>query len=237
MVVAPPTLVDMSTPTENRRSFLADLSWFQVVAGVLAAMTSAWIASALGVAGTIIGAALGSLVVTISSAFYARTLDRGRTLVVQTDRGTVVEHDVAPGETVVAVAAAEEATGGTVQSTREVDDERRTVRWPLVAATTVVVLVVALLVMGGYEKLSGSSYGTGGDNARITNPFGGAPAPTATDDPADDGDAPDDTATPTPSSSATTPAPTASSPVPTATRTPTPTRSPTASATPDPAEE
>lgn len=225
----------MATTNETRRSFLAELSWFQVLAGVLAAMTSAWIASALGVAGTIIGAALGSLVVTISSAFYARTLDRGRTLVVQTDRGTVVEHDVAPGETVVAVAAAEEATGGTVQSTSEVD-EQRSVRWPLVAGTTVVVLVVALLAMGGYEKLSGSSYGTGGDNARITNPFGGAPAPTATDDPSDS-DEPSDDTTPSPSASATTPVPTASSPAPTATRTPTPTRSPTASASPDPTEE
>lgn len=225
----------MATTNETRRSFLAELSWFQVLAGVLAAMTSAWIASALGVAGTIIGAALGSLVVTISSAFYARTLDRGRTLVVQTDRGTVVEHDVAPGETVVAVAAAEEATGGTVQSTSEVD-EQRSVRWPLVAGTTVVVLVVALLAMGGYEKLSGSSYGTGGDNARITNPFGGAPTPTATDDPSDS-DEPSDDTTPSPSASATTPVPTASSPAPTATRTPTPTRSPTASASPDPTEE
>lgn len=225
-----------ASTNDDRRSFLADLSWFQVLAGVLAAMTSAWIASALGVAGTIIGAALGSLVVTISSSFYARTLDRGRTLVVQTDRGTVVEHDVAPGETVAAIAAAEEATGGTVQSTSETD-ERRSVRWPVVAGTTVVVLVVALLAMGGYEKLSGSSYGTGGDNARITNPFGGAPSTTSTDAPADDGDEPDDTATPTPSPSATTPVPTATTPVPTATRTPAPTRSPTASATPDPAEE
>ena len=108
----PPTLESMpdSTDTRERSSVLGGLSWFQVLAGALAAMTSAWIASALGVAGTIVGAALGSLVVTITSSLYASTLDKGRTLIVQTDGGQVVETEAEPGHTAEALAAVRRAT-------------------------------------------------------------------------------------------------------------------------------
>ena len=88
----------------QRSPFLSGLSAFQLAAGALAAMTSAWIASALGVAGTIIGAAVGSLVVSVTSAFYANTLHKGRTLVVQAPDGSVVEKGVEEGGTAEAFA-------------------------------------------------------------------------------------------------------------------------------------
>lgn len=50
----------------------------QVVASALAATTAAVLASYLGVAGTIAGAALASVVVTIGSAFYRHQLDKTR---------------------------------------------------------------------------------------------------------------------------------------------------------------
>ena len=78
----------------RRRGFLGEVSWFQLAASVLAAVTAAWIASSLGVAGTLVGAAVGSAVVTLTSAFYARTLDKGRTLLVTTASGTVIQRRV-----------------------------------------------------------------------------------------------------------------------------------------------
>ncbi len=48
-----------------------ELNWVQAVAGPLAAVTSAVLLSTFGVAGTLIGAALGSLVLTTGNAVYS----------------------------------------------------------------------------------------------------------------------------------------------------------------------
>jgi hypothetical protein len=48
----------------------------QVIAGALASVSAAIIASTFGVAGTVIGAALTSVTVTIASALYAQSLER-----------------------------------------------------------------------------------------------------------------------------------------------------------------
>lgn len=209
---------------DRRGSFLAELSWFQVVAGALAAMTAAWVASALGVGGTIVGAALGSLVVTISSAFYSRTLDRTRTLVVQTDSGTFVETEVEEGHTAEALAAVRDATHEEVRGAEVVDETRRTIRWKVVALTTVVVLAISGVAIGAYELATDRSYGVGGDNAKIGNPFGGGSS--ASETPGTD----DGTTTDEPAPDVTTPTPTATTPTPSADPTPTPT---TPTRTPD----
>jgi hypothetical protein len=54
------------------------INWIQVVAGALAAVSSAVLLSTLGVAGTMIGAALGSVVASVASAWYTRGLDASR---------------------------------------------------------------------------------------------------------------------------------------------------------------
>lgn len=59
-------------PTEPRRLF--DLSATQLVGGALAAMTSAVIGARLGVAGTILGAAIGSIVAGIAGSLYTASL-------------------------------------------------------------------------------------------------------------------------------------------------------------------
>jgi hypothetical protein len=53
-----------------------DLSLNQIVAGALAAVSSAVAASYFGVAGTLIGAALGSVVGTVGTAVYKRSLTK-----------------------------------------------------------------------------------------------------------------------------------------------------------------
>jgi hypothetical protein len=54
------------------------INWIQVVAGALAAVSSAVLLSTLGVAGTVIGAALGSVIASVASAWYSRGIDASR---------------------------------------------------------------------------------------------------------------------------------------------------------------
>ncbi|WP_163506807.1 hypothetical protein [Fodinicola acaciae] len=60
---------DEETPKPSLRERL-DLSFSQVLGGALAAVTSAVAASYLGVAGTLIGAALGSVIITVGTSIY-----------------------------------------------------------------------------------------------------------------------------------------------------------------------
>jgi hypothetical protein len=55
-----------------------EISWVQVSAGALAAVSSAVLLSTVGVAGTIIGAALGSLAATVGSTVYSHYLGVSR---------------------------------------------------------------------------------------------------------------------------------------------------------------
>jgi hypothetical protein len=65
----------MSDETEDSRP---GINWIQVIAGALAAVSSAVLLSTLGVAGTVIGAALGSVIASVASAWYGRGLDVSR---------------------------------------------------------------------------------------------------------------------------------------------------------------
>jgi len=55
------------------------LSVLQVIAGALAAVTAAAVASTLGVAGTLLGAAVMSIIATVGSALYNHSLEQART--------------------------------------------------------------------------------------------------------------------------------------------------------------
>jgi hypothetical protein len=66
----------MSQDAEVSRRRL-EIDWIKAVAGALAAMVSAVLLSTLGAAGTLLGAAIGSLVVTISSALFTQGLNSG----------------------------------------------------------------------------------------------------------------------------------------------------------------
>lgn len=211
-------------------------------------MTSAWIASTLGVAGTIIGAAVGSLALNASSAFFNRTLDRGRTLIVQTSDGSKVETQAEPGGTQEALAAVEDATGSPVSGAEVVDDEEegerswKTLPWKRIAISTLATLVIAFAVMSAYEAVSGRAFGTDPDAPRISSPFSGGGSSSQDQDQQDDGggssdtDGQDDQGTDTDPSDPTqpeeepeptaTPSPTSEPTTPAPTRTPAPTATP-----------
>lgn len=155
--------------TERRRLF-SDVSWFQVVASALAAVTAAWIASRLGVAGTLVGAALGSFVVTLSSAFYSKTLHSGRTLLIQTERGTVIERRVEEGEISDAFSEAKEVDSPVIGA-HFVEDKPR-LHWKTIIATTVIVLAIALAGITTYELLTKHPLGDSGGGTTIGDTFG-----------------------------------------------------------------
>jgi hypothetical protein len=211
----------------RRRGFLGEVSWFQLAASVLAAVTAAWIASSLGVAGTLVGAAVGSAVVTLTSAFYARTLDKGRTLLVTTASGTVIQRRVEEdGE--IAETLDQAAEDAPVKSAEFVPDETAPrLHWKTIVVTTVVVLAVALAAISTYELVTGETL-DGSKGTTIGDTFGGdkgKPEPsTHTTDPT----------TPTPGATTTTPTPSATTPAPSATPTTPTTPSPTE--TTEPAE-
>jgi hypothetical protein len=54
------------------------VDWTRVLGGALAAVSSAVLLSTLGVIGTIVGAALGSIVVSVATSLYARGLHKSR---------------------------------------------------------------------------------------------------------------------------------------------------------------
>ena len=62
------------------------IDWLKTTAGALAAVSSAVLLSSLGAAGTIIGAALGSVVATVGGALYSQGLGRSRERLVQAQR-------------------------------------------------------------------------------------------------------------------------------------------------------
>ena len=207
----------------RRRGLFGEVSWLQVAASVLAAVTAAWIASRLGVAGTIVGAALGSFVVTITSAFYNNTLHHGRTLLIQTQTGTTIQRQVEDGEVQTALDEAAEVDSP-VKGAQFVD-ERPRLHWKTIIVTTVVVLALAIAAISTYELITGRTL-NGSTGTSITDTFGVShrkptpkPKTTTTSPTTPTGTATTTTATPTPSSTATTPTPTATSPTPSATQT------------------
>ena len=198
------------------------MSWFQLAASVLAAFTAAWLASRLGVAGTLVGAALGSAVVTVTSAFYARTLDKGRTLLVTTASGTVIQRRVnEDGEIGETLEQAGEV--GPVKGAEFVEDESKgRLHWKTIIITTVVVLALALAAISTYELVTGETL-DGSKGTTIGDTFGGTKGKPEPSDPTTE-----PTTEPTETTPTTTPAPTATTPTPTpsaTTPTPTPTES------------
>ena len=82
-------------PTEEKKKVF-DLSMTQVAGGALAAMTAAALGSTLGVAGTIVGAALASVVAGVAGSLYTASLRTGREKVRTVFRGQSTDAGSAP---------------------------------------------------------------------------------------------------------------------------------------------
>lgn len=101
------------------KDLFKDVTWMQVGAGALAAATSLFLASSIGIAGSVIGAAVGSVVTTLSSALYKSFLTASN--------DAIKEKIVGPGAEKTTVLSTAEKTRaiGTIgaQPTRPCTDE------------------------------------------------------------------------------------------------------------------
>jgi hypothetical protein len=66
------------SPEEEQKSEKADLSPTQVAGAALASVTAAFLGSRLGVAGTVLGAGLTSVVITVGGALYQRSFENAK---------------------------------------------------------------------------------------------------------------------------------------------------------------
>jgi hypothetical protein len=198
----------------------------QVLAGALAAVTAALIGSTMGVAGTVVGAGVASVISTIGGTLYLKSIQRtresvrtvhakvvgrsgGATVLVTTDDPDPAP---APGEEVEAEAA--ESADEPVADDRPPTGRRR--RWPVLVVTTIAAFALGMLAVTGVEWLRGESLS--GDSGTT---FGSIVAPRQSsggnEDPAD----PTTTTDPTTTPPATSTEPTTTTP-PTSTSTTTP---------------
>jgi hypothetical protein len=209
--------VTAQTPPEQPPA--KKLNAVEVVAGTLAAVSSAVAASALGVEGTLTGAAVGSVVATLGTALYAKSLrgtknrlqdlrprrsarpPRGPDRTRQVGRSSA---KVAGSDTAVSAGAAARLTG-TVYG-------RRKRRWPVVAATSAAAVAafgLAIALITGVELALGQPlanlYGKHTDGGTTLSTVS-RPAPVQDGTPVPTSDRPSDEPSGTPAS----PAPTQS---------------------------
>jgi len=195
----------------------------KTIAGALAAVCAAVVGSFLGVAGTLIGAAVASIVGSVGTEIYARSIRKGHKKL-ETLTPPFVRAPAAVGTPRVAAANRNDSSSHTVPTRREI-------RWGRVALVAGALFVLAMGTLTTVELITGKSAATmiGGHNTPAKTTFGGLfgsgqqkakPTPTPTPTPA---------ATPTGTGTATT-APATGTTSPPAADTATPTTEPTTQA-------
>jgi hypothetical protein len=195
---------------EEKHSKKVDLSPAQVAGAALASVTAAFLGSRLGVAGTVLGAGLTSVVITVGGALYQRSFENAKQKAVHAAakasekraKWTSIERyvskkdneieptrrihlepgmhwpggeKVVDGERTVKVdadaatrmlqedAARQEANGEIEAPPTSIDPRKRRARWALVAASCAVAFVLSMLVVTGFEGLTGKPL-SGGDS-------------------------------------------------------------------------
>ncbi len=227
-----------------------ELTWPKLLGTSIAAVVAAWLAGYLGLGNTLTGVAIGSVIATFGSAFFTTTIDKTHkvipTVLVRTDRGTVIEtradHDVsvedADGTTIHPAQPDLPEPMSVLPSTDEPSRWSR-IHWKAVAIASLLTMGVTLGAISIYESAVGRTWGSNEPGTSIGNTVRGGPAPmftpmpspTPTEEPSEE---PSESPTPTEEPSA------SPTPTPTATDCPTATASPSdeaSSASPSPSDE
>ena len=180
---------------ESDKKKVLDLSLTQIVGGALAAMTAAALGSTLGVAGTIAGAALASVIAGVAGSLYTASLRTGREKVRTAFRGPTDASTAPPA----AVGPATTLVGGRAVSDRAVDEtqvlpawdplpmekpakgaarsprskEKLSLPWRRALAVSLSVFALAAVLITGYERVSGASL-SGGTGTTVSEVGGGS---------------------------------------------------------------
>ena len=162
MSSTPPEPMTSPRPDTTERSELteekpqgAQLSATQVAAGALAAVSSAVVASFFGLAGTLIGAALASVISTVSAALYSNSLQKTNEKL-RRARGQLTgrQDAVADAEPAPAVPAAPATKVLPAHlDPRRVPDRRPRPRWTRVAVYAAAVFALAMGIVTGIELI------------------------------------------------------------------------------------
>ena len=230
----------MSADEEGSRDRL-EIDWLRAVAGALAAVASAVLLSAFGELGTLLGAALGSLVLTIGSALFAQGIrSSGRTLakaqtsakqkvgiakaeVIQagrTDDSQVQDDHLDHAEDQLAEADQELEEAQLAAAPTPWRQRLARLRWRRVLLVSLVLFVAAMAFITVFELIAGRSVAsyTGGSDSDSGTTIGQVTHGGGKQSPS-----------PEPSESPTPAAPTTVVPPPVGSQTPTPSASPSAS--------
>jgi len=233
-----------------RPSLPGELTWPKLLGTSIAAVVAAWLAGYLGLGNTLTGVAIGSIIATFGSAFFTTTIAKTHevipTVLVRTDRGTVIEtradHDVTvedPSGTTILPAQPDQPDPMSSTPGSEVASRWSQIHWKSVVIAALLTMAVTLGAISIYESAVGRTWGSNEPGTSIGNTVRGGPAPTvaptptpsATEEPTEEpspSEEPSESPTPTvePSES---PTPT---PSPTPTDCPTPTDTPIDGASP-----
>lgn len=139
----------MTTHTPDRIWSGIDIP--KTLAGALAAVCAAVAGSYLGVAGTLAGAAVASIIGTVGTEVYARSIHRGAKKL-QTIAPTFVKAPAAVGTPPVEAASEEESPSHTVPA-----GSRRQIRWSRIALIAGAVFVLAMGAVTAAELFAGRS--------------------------------------------------------------------------------
>src|SRR5882724_6879578 len=199
--------------TEETTERKPDIRLSQLIAAALAAITAAFLGSRLGVAGTVIGAGVASIVSTVAGALYQHSLDR-------TSRTVLSRVGHARTD------SAEDAELVQPPATRA-----RRPRWVVAVALTALAFVIGMGAVTGVELLKNGPI-SGGDNGTTIGSLFGQPTQRSTTTPPATTPPPSTTTTPPTTTAPPTTTPT-TTPAPTTTTTP-PTSTPTTTAPPSP---
>jgi hypothetical protein len=157
--------------TDQPERIWSGIDGAKVIAGTLAAVSAAVCASFLGVAGTLVGAAVASLVGTVGQEIYAQSLKRGYQKLRPTKigasaatPGTVTPHEPAIAPTTsgaLRTSAARASVSGAhpiprAESTPGSEPDTGTgIRWRRVALAAVGAFVLAMIAIAAVELISG----------------------------------------------------------------------------------
>lgn len=173
-----------------------ELTWPKLLGTSIAAVVAAWLGGRLGLGGTLTGVAIGSVVATFGSAFFTTTIAKTHevvpTVLMRTDRGTVIEtradHDVSvenAGETTV-LPAQPEAQPDPMPGTPGPTAPSRwsQIHWKSVAIAALLTMGLTLGAISIYEGAVGRTWGSNEPGTTIGNTVRGGPAPTFAPTPA-----------------------------------------------------
>jgi hypothetical protein len=224
------------TPPEKKK---LDLSVTQTVGGALAAMTAAAIGSRLGVGGTIVGAAVASIVAAVSTTLYTASLQTthnkvktvwtGRTVTTeetQTSSAQAVAGDPADTETRVLVDVVPASSSGPAPASAwntaqppAAPGPKRQLPWKRMLAGALAAFAIAAIALTGFELLTGRalSGGQGTTIQQVSEPRQPVSTPSSKATASESASpSPSETPTPTPTPSASaTPSETPVAPAPT----------------------